>query len=79
MSFSATLSGDPPFAYYWDLGDGVTSTAELPQHTYGASGTYAVTLNVENCEGAGQDEFSLAVTVDCSGPFKVYLPVVYRP
>jgi uncharacterized repeat protein (TIGR01451 family) len=31
-------------AYWWDFGDGITSTLENPVHTYAAGGTYIVTL-----------------------------------
>lgn len=33
-----------PTAWAWNFGDGSTSTARNPSHTYGASGTYSVTL-----------------------------------
>src|SRR5207249_7411724 len=45
-SFTST-SSDPDgsiSAYSWTFGDGATSTAQNPSHTYAASGTYTVTL-----------------------------------
>ncbi len=30
--------------YFWDFGDGSTSTEENPEHTYTAAGVYTVTL-----------------------------------
>ena len=30
--------------YHWDFGDGTTSCAENPNHTYAQAGTYTVTL-----------------------------------
>lgn len=39
-------------SYEWDFGDGNTSTAENPVHTYQENGTYDVTLTASNSAGA---------------------------
>ena len=36
----------------WDFGDGATSELQDPQHLYGAGGTYTVTLEVTDDDGA---------------------------
>ncbi|MEO1257585.1 MAG: PKD domain-containing protein [Bacteroidota bacterium] len=38
-------------SYYWDFGDGNSSTAEHPSHTYAAAGTYTVKLRamIDGC------------------------------
>ena len=35
--------------YYWDFGDGNTSSVQNPSHTYATNGTYTVTLIASNC------------------------------
>jgi len=37
--------------YYWDFGDGTTSTAAAPYHVYTTTGDYTVTLVVASAEG----------------------------
>ncbi|GAA4232524.1 hypothetical protein GCM10022291_07540 [Postechiella marina] len=37
--------------YYWDFGDGNTSTTRNPSHTYTSAGTYTVSLYAENSCG----------------------------
>ncbi len=36
-------------SYEWSFGDGTTSTAAAPQHTYAANGTYTVVLKAVGC------------------------------
>lgn len=52
VNFTNTSSpGDPGSHYFWDFGDGDTSTAKNPTHTYTASGSYSVKLRVTNATG----------------------------
>ncbi|MFQ5446514.1 MAG: PKD domain-containing protein, partial [Saprospiraceae bacterium] len=48
-------------SYVWDFGDGATSTATDPAHTYANDGTYTVTLISTN--DCGQDTISQSVTI----------------
>lgn len=44
-------STDLPSEYFWDFGDGTTSTEKNNEHTYDVPGTYEVVLEVANCYG----------------------------
>ena len=50
----------------WTFGDGGTSTATNPSHTYAANGTYTVTLTVTD-NGGAQNAHSAPVTVSSGG------------
>ncbi len=41
-----------PISWAWDFGDGSTSTAQNPSHTYANPGNYAVSLTVTNGTGS---------------------------
>jgi PKD repeat protein len=48
-----STDGDGTVAgWAWDFGDGATSTAQSPQHTYAGGGDYTVTLSVTDDDGA---------------------------
>ena len=65
-TFDATAT-DPdgdPFTYAWEFGDGGTSTAEDPSHSYAEGGDYVVTLTVDD----GIDQTVVTHTVGVSSP-----------
>ena len=45
-------STNSPTSWSWDFGDGATSTAQNPSHTYDLVGTYTVSLTVSNEAGS---------------------------
>jgi PKD repeat protein len=60
-------SANNPTSWSWNFGDGNTSTAQNPSHTYITAGTYSVTLTVENAAGSDASE-SLSITVTHTTP-----------
>lgn len=59
-------------SYMWDFGDGSTSTAVSPTHTYGADGEYTLTLTV--MDGMGQTDMKSAQVIISSAS---YSPAVW--
>jgi PKD repeat protein len=52
-------------AYFWNFGDGNSTWTHLPNHTYAAAGTYAVTLTVTDSLGQSNSvTHSVTVTPD---------------
>lgn len=60
-SSTGTITG-----YVWDFGDGTTSTAQSPTHTYTNPGLYNVCLSIVNSCGR-TDTVCTPVTVGCGG------------
>ncbi len=62
-------SSDGSLSWYWEFGDGESSTEQHPAHTYPGSGTYKVDLYIEN-EISSWDTTSALVTIIESGVAK---------
>ncbi|MDH6228778.1 glucose/arabinose dehydrogenase [Streptomyces sp. MJP52] len=70
VSFSSAGSSDPDgdaLSHSWTFGDGATSTAADPSHTYGADGQYTATLKVTDATGKSATA-SVQVTVGNTAP-----------
>jgi len=65
------LSTNNPTSWNWNFGDGDTSTAQNPSHTYLASGTYNVTLIACNAFGCDTTVFNNYIVVNLSAPTPV--------
>ncbi len=61
----STDSDGSVVAWAWNFGDGSTSTAQNPSHTYASGGTYTVSLTVTDDDGATG---STAKSVSVSAP-----------
>ncbi len=53
-------------SWSWYFGDGMTSTAQSPSHSYASDGSYEVTLTVTD-DGGASDTTSQTVTVNAGG------------
>jgi PKD repeat protein len=62
VSFTDTSTGQPT-SWSWNFGDGGTSTAQNPSHTYTTAGTYTVSLQVTNSTGTNTVTKSSLITV----------------
>jgi len=51
IQFTDTSTGNP-VSWYWDFGDGKSSTLQNPEHTYSYLGVYSVELKVANAAGS---------------------------
>jgi PKD repeat protein len=63
-------------SYNWNFGDGGTSTATNPGHTYTAAGTYTVTLTATNACGADQmvrTNYITVTTPPCDPPVAAFV------
>lgn len=62
--------------YLWDFGDGATSTAENPSHTYTFLGDYTVTLIAYGCNGSTDTlVFPDRIHIDLNQPCTVNMPI----
>ena len=71
-SFDSSTSADADGSltrFAWDFGDGQTSTAANPSHTYAAPGSYNVRLTVTDNQAVADNE-THAVTVEDAGPIE---------
>src|SRR5258708_833022 len=64
---TSTDSGGTIGSHAWTFGDGGTSSATNPTHTYAAGGTYSVTETVTDSSNGSTSSKTSAVTVSASG------------
>jgi len=50
-------------SYYWQFGDGQTSSLEDPSHTYPIGGNYTASLTVTDNDGASSSPVTVSITV----------------
>jgi len=61
-------STNAPTARSWNFGDGRTSIAQSPSHTYSTAGTYTVALTVTNAGGSDTETKTGYITVSAPPP-----------
>lgn len=67
VSFTDTSTGSPT-SWSWNFGDGGTSTAQNPQHTYSTAGAYTVSLTATNAYGSDVETKTDYVSVSSPSP-----------
>lgn len=65
----ADISTNDPIDFFWDFGDGETSTLPNPSHVFNGSGSYSVKLISANC--GGSDTITKTVIVQAAPIVKV--------
>jgi len=69
-------STNSPASWAWTFGDGASSTAQNPRHSYSNPGTYTVTLKATNAAGTDTETKSGYITVSgTSTPSETTVPV----
>jgi PKD repeat protein len=67
VAFTGSASGGtPPYTYSWTLGDGSTSTAQNPSHTFTQAGSFTAVLTVT--DSASHTAQAPGVTVTVAAP-----------
>lgn len=62
---TVTSPDDPVVSWFWDLGDGTTSTEQNFSHTYANEGIYVVCMTVAT-EGGCENTLCLDIIVNCA-------------
>ena len=62
VTFTDKSTGSPT-SWTWNFGDGTSSTAKNPVHTYSKAGKYTISLTVKNSAGSNAKTMSGYVTV----------------
>lgn len=59
----ASITSGETLSYFWELGEGATSSLRTPQHTYASSGGKQVRLRVQSAVGGCKDSVERLATV----------------
>lgn len=68
VKFTNMSTGNNIYGWYWIFGDGGTSTAQNPIHTYANAGTYTVTFTATNDAGGNTATKTDYITVSHNAP-----------
>ena len=62
-TFNVSIIGATPFQYFWDFGDGSSSTSQNPQYAYTSDGNYTLSLTMLDVDG---NAYNKSITVNVS-------------
>jgi PKD repeat protein len=65
---SIVSNGKTPIVYFWNFGDGTTSTEQNPVHTYSNVGTFTLTINIHDSKHFKPRVFSTNVIIQVVDP-----------
>ena len=74
VQFTDVSTGGPT-SWQWAFGDGATSAAQHPTHTFAAAGAFTVTLTSSNAFGSSTASMVVGVTTGGGGVRSVWIPV----
>jgi len=63
VKFNSQCLGDPT-SFFWQFGDGETSSEQYPTHRYNSSGVYSVSLRASNEKSGGSGSWNKFITVN---------------
>lgn len=66
--WNTSFGGTGVYTYFWDFGDGSTSTDPWPMHDYEGSGPYVLCLTITDSDGC-EDTFCDTLALDENGGF----------
>ena len=75
FSFDASVSQGTGLSFFWDFGDGADGTGVQPTHTYGAAGSYTVTLTATD-QWSQTASYGRSVTVEEAAAPESYFVVI---
>jgi len=70
VNFTNGSTGDPT-SWFWDFGNGQTSSSQNPTHVYDSAGTYTVSLTVDNDCGSDTETKYDYIVVDPPGIMEI--------
>ncbi len=75
--YDLSSTSEPVESWFWEFGDGNTSTEAAPLHTYAAPGAYEATLTItaDTCEAAFTSTVYVDTQVPCGCDWNVFEPV----
>lgn len=75
--YDLSSTSEPVESWFWEFGDGNTSTGAAPMHTYSAPGAYEATLTItaDTCEVAFTSTVYVDAQVPCDCDWNVFEPV----